>query len=33
VGHEGSRLVVQNDGNAVIYDASNKPIWATGTRQ
>lgn len=29
----GSRLIVQNDGNAVIYDKNNKAIWATKTRE
>jgi hypothetical protein len=26
-----SRLVVQNDGNLVIYTPSNAPIWASNT--
>lgn len=24
-------LIMQNDGNLVIYNQANKPIWATGT--
>lgn len=27
----GSRLVMQTDGNAVIYDVSNRPTFDTGT--
>ena len=27
----GARLVVQNDGNMVIYSTSNEPLWATNT--
>lgn len=30
-GHSGAKFSVQNDGNAVIYDASGSAIWATGT--
>jgi hypothetical protein len=29
-GHYDAFLVVQNDGNVVIYDGG-RPIWATGT--
>ncbi len=29
-GHPGARLVIQNDGNLVIYSGST-PLWATGT--
>jgi hypothetical protein len=31
--HPGSYFVVQNDGNAVVYDANGQPLWATKTRQ
>jgi surface antigen len=30
-GHPGAYLVMQADGNLVIYTASGSPIWATGT--
>jgi hypothetical protein len=30
-GHPGAQLNIQDDGNAVIYDASSRPIWATNT--
>jgi hypothetical protein len=30
-GHPGSWLVVQGDGNVVIYDPSGAPLWATNT--
>lgn len=26
-----NRLILQNDGNMVIYDSNNRPIWHTGT--
>jgi len=29
--HPGSRLVMQDDRNLVIYDSNDRPIWATGT--
>lgn len=32
-GHADSYLVVQNDGNVVIYDSSGQPTWHTGTVQ
>ena len=28
-GHPGAWLVVQNDGNLVVYDAGNQPLWAS----
>lgn len=31
-GHPGAYLVVQTDGNVVIYGSDDFPIWATGTR-
>jgi hypothetical protein len=30
-GHNGAFLVVQNDGNVVIYTPGGTPVWATGT--
>jgi pimeloyl-ACP methyl ester carboxylesterase len=30
-GHPGAWLIVQDDGNVVIYDASSRPLWATNT--
>jgi hypothetical protein len=30
-GHPGAWGVIQNDGNFVVYDAANKPLWATNT--
>jgi hypothetical protein len=30
-GNPGASAIVQDDGNFVIYNASNSPIWATGT--
>ncbi len=30
-GNPGARLVVQNDGNAVIYSSSNRALWQTRT--
>jgi len=30
-GNPGSRLVLQDDGNLVLYNASNAPVWATNT--
>src|SRR5262249_9062198 len=30
-GHPGARLVMQSDGNVVIYDPSGVALWATGT--
>jgi|GEM_PF-5326357 len=30
-GHSGARLIVQDDGNTVIYDTANKAIWTSGT--
>ena len=30
-GHPGAWAVMQGDGNFVIYDAANKPLWATNT--
>ncbi|GMQ58456.1 hypothetical protein AN1V17_28510 [Vallitalea sediminicola] len=33
-GYTGSNvLIMQNDGNLVIYDENNNPVWATGTVQ
>ena len=32
-GSPGSRLVVQDDGNVVIYRPDNTPAWDTGTWQ
>jgi len=29
----GNVLIMQNDGNLVIYDENNNPVWATGTNQ
>ena len=31
--HPGSRLVVQDDGNVVLYDPANTPVWDTRTAQ
>jgi len=31
--HPGAYLIVQNDGNVVIYDSQNKPLWSTGTNK
>jgi hypothetical protein len=30
-GHEGDYLVMQGDGNLVLYAADRTPLWATGT--
>jgi pimeloyl-ACP methyl ester carboxylesterase len=30
-GHPGAWLIVQDDGNVVIYDGSSHPLWATNT--
>src|SRR5262249_33547664 len=30
-GHAGAYLVIQNDGNLVLYDAKGKPLWASDT--
>jgi hypothetical protein len=30
-GHPGAYLVVQNDGNVVIYDPYGRALWNTGT--
>lgn len=27
------RLTLQTDGNVVVYDANNSPIWSSGTEQ
>jgi len=32
-GNPGSRLLVQNDGDVVIYRADGTPVWATKTVQ
>jgi hypothetical protein len=32
-GHPGSHLVVQDDGNLVIYAPDGRPVWATGTNR
>jgi hypothetical protein len=29
-GHPGAKLLIQDDGNAVIYDTNNQPVWETG---
>jgi hypothetical protein len=31
-GHPHATLIVQNDGNVVIYDAGGSSLWSTGTR-
>ena len=31
-GTGASKLIVQNDGNVVLYTPSNKPVWATNTQ-
>jgi hypothetical protein len=33
VNHPGSRLVVQDDANVVIYRPDGTPVWATNTVQ
>ncbi|MFM7850750.1 MAG: bulb-type lectin domain-containing protein, partial [Flammeovirgaceae bacterium] len=30
-GKKGARAVVQDDGNFVLYDTNNNPVWASGT--
>jgi hypothetical protein len=30
-GHPDGWLVVQDDGNVVIYDGDHRPLWATNT--
>ena len=30
-GNAGAELVVQNDGNVVVYSAAGAALWATGT--
>jgi hypothetical protein len=30
-GHEGDYLVMQDDGNLVLYSATRSPLWASGT--
>lgn len=31
-GKNGTKLIMQDDGNLVIYDVYNDPIWASGTQ-
>jgi hypothetical protein len=32
-GHPGARLVLQDDGNAVVYAVDGRPLWSTGTAE